>query len=226
MSRKILVADRGEFYEVTRGLCKDINYAQIHWRMWRDLCKAVEEHPLVWAEANAFWELTINAHSESALARLTRAYDYHNDALSLNAWLLTIQANYIEIFPDQTTSGRKIDLQQLAKDIRETAKDDTLVGRLVKFRDTVQAHTSVFRFKPLPTQLLDHTEITLTGDDVDALIHRADSVLSRYTLIFDNEVFPGWVVGQDSYKVIFKIVEESINRTIAARNDFAAKFSE
>ncbi len=224
MSRKILVAGRGDFFEVTRGLRRDIHAAQTHWRMWRDLCDAVQAHPLSWAEAAQFWEITIAAHFETALANLSRAYDYHKDALSLNAWLQTIKAHHPEIFPTPTDGGRQVDPEQLQEDIQTTAKDDGVVARLITYRDTVQAHTSIFRFAPLPTQPPGDQEITLSGDDIDALIRRASGLLNRYSLIFDNETFPAWVIGQDSYKVIFKIVEESLTKTIAERRAFADKF--
>src|SRR4051812_23900472 len=89
----IRIASSNEFKRLLEALAFDVGYANIHWRLRRDLLAAFPQHPLVQQQTPTFWYLTLSAHESAALQCLARAYDQNSTALHLLSWLNTIQEN-------------------------------------------------------------------------------------------------------------------------------------
>jgi hypothetical protein len=75
---------------VVTELSDDVVYTHVHWKLAGE---SLQNNPIVMAQSQTFWWLTIHAHQSTAVQRLCRAFDQEAQALSLHSWLKTICAN-------------------------------------------------------------------------------------------------------------------------------------
>ena len=92
-SSMINIKDAEEFKQLLKALSDDVVDAHIHFQMYEELIEAIDKHPLVVHQSNTFWTFTLQAHLNSCVYALFRAYDQDTRALHLRSWLTTIQEN-------------------------------------------------------------------------------------------------------------------------------------
>jgi hypothetical protein len=80
----ISVNDSAEFARLLKALSDDVVDAYIHYRLYEDLIKAIEKYPLVVHQSNVFWTFTLQAHLNSSVYALIRAYDQDSRSLHLH----------------------------------------------------------------------------------------------------------------------------------------------
>ena len=210
-----------QFTRLLKGLADDIVFAHIHWRLAQDLDSSLSEHPLVEAQSNTFWYLTLRAHKSTALQHLCKAFDQEQKSLHLLSWLNTIKAN-ISLFDTDafrerlkdnsyvqslSESAIKPDPALLETDIALCTGTDRLVRSLVVYRSNSAAHRS----KKLTLQHETQTSsASLTYEEIESLLTRSITILNRYSYMFKAETYSTSIIGKNDYQYIFKTVEASV----------------
>jgi hypothetical protein len=224
MSKPIRIKDSAEFDSLMKGLARDIVDASIHYRLHKNLNNAIPEYVTELNQSAAFWNLTISAQIDATLLRLCRAYDSHTASLNLPRLLATIEAN-LHIFDTPEFKQRLKDnpfVESLASDCRIPDKNglkadialvsgtDTLVKRLLAWRNNIGAHRN-------PRETLVPNSVVvgpLKYSEIEALLERAISILNKYSLLFGALAYSTSMVGADDYKYVL----DCIRKDIAARN--------
>jgi len=221
-----------EFRRLINALSSDIVDAHVHWKLYCDLLAALREQPAVGQQSNTFWYLTLNAHAETAVLHLCRAFDKDGKSLHLLGWLETIKDN-LQLFEKTAFKSRLAsnpfveslastpripEAATLENDIRACDHKDPLVRRLVQFRGSVVAHRSA-------KLALDASSGPgpFSNSEMGALLERARSVFNRYCDLFAAETFSVSMVGRDDYQFIFKCVSEQVERSEKAVKEFMEK---
>ena len=217
----ISIKDSAEFERLLKALSDDVVDAHIHYRLYQDLVEAINKHPLVVQQSNVFWTFTLQAHLNSSVYALFRAYDQNMRSLHLRSWLTTIQAN-LHLFDEAAfrerlkdnpyvaslaQDSRKPDATVLAEDIAACSSSDPIVKKLTIYRGSRIAHRNA---RSLVAARHVGDRHGLTFDDLDTLLERAKTILNRYSYLFAASVYSTKVVGHDDYEYIFKCVEEKV----------------
>ncbi len=224
----INIKDSAEFKRLLKGLSDDIVDAHVHYLLYKDLIQALDKHPLVGSQSNVFWTFTLQAHLNSSVYALFRAYDQDMRSLHLRSWLMTIQSN-MHLFNEKAfrerlknnshvdslaKDARPPDATALAQDISVCCSSDPIVKKLTIYRGSRIAHRNA-------KSLLAARDVSdangLTFDDLRALLERAITILNRYSYLFSAAVYSTKAVGRDDYDYIFKCVEEKVE---AARREW------
>lgn len=219
----IHIASAEEFKRLLDALAHDIESANIHWRLYRDLHASMGENRVVWHQSQTFWHLTLNAHTFAALQFLSRAFDQNDRALHLLSWLRTIEANLHFFEPDafkKRLSGNPFvdslaeqpripDAQQLAEDIALCSASDAKVNLLVRHRNNIGAHRNA------KSTVAGVASDGIPVDDLEALLNRAHIILNRYSSLFAASTFSRRMIGHDDYQYIVKSVTEAVERSRA-----------
>jgi hypothetical protein len=80
---EIRIENAGEFQRLLEEMGGELQEANIHFKLNRDLVAAAADYSTEFAQANAFWSLTVQAHFDVALFRLCKIYDQHSSSLNL-----------------------------------------------------------------------------------------------------------------------------------------------
>ena len=115
--------DAAEFEQLLNALSHDVVDAHIHFQMYEDLIETIDKHPLVVQQSNTFWTFTLQAHLNSSVYALFRAYDQDTRALHLRNWLTTIQEN-MHLFDEECFRERLKDNLYVASLAQDTRKPD------------------------------------------------------------------------------------------------------
>jgi len=219
----ISVNDSAEFERLLKALSDDIVDAHIHYRLYEELVGAIEKYPLVVHQSNTFWTYTLQAHLNSCVFALIRAYDQDSRSLHLRSWLITIQEN-LQLFDDTAFRERlkdnpyvaslAEDLQKpdptiLADDIAACSITDTVVKELTIYRSNRIAHRSA-RFL---LSARHNEKYGPTFDEVRMLLDRAKTILNRYSHLFLASVYSTTIVGHDDFEYIFQSVQEKVEQS-------------
>lgn len=222
MSSKIKLESDSDFGSLVQGLARDVVDAHIHWGQYKTLHSHLEKYPNVQSEAHSFWFYTSIAHHQAALTSLARALDRHKDALHMSSWLRIIKEN-LHLFGKDAALRRRPDdpfanwipedadrpdQDQLDRDIKSFSKSDHDVASLFKYRDKLLAH----RAPQIGKKWHDSSVPSLTFEQVDRLLSRAQTVLNRYNYMFDASIFHMVPLGHDDVGRIFEIVQRDIDQ--------------
>jgi hypothetical protein len=217
----ISVKDSAEFERLLKALSDDIVDAHIHYRLYEELIRAIEKYPFVVHQSNVFWTFTLQAHLNSCVYALIRAYDQDSRSLHLRSWLITIQEN-LQLFDDAAfrerlkdnpyvaslaEDPRKPDSVVLADDIAACSSTDAIVKKLTIYRGNRIAHRGA-RF--LLSSLDREEKYVPMFDELRILLDRAKIILNRYSYLFAASVYSTTVVGHDDYEYIFQSVQEKV----------------
>lgn len=217
----ISIKDAAEFEQLLKALSDDVVDGHIHYQMYEDLVKAIGKHPLVVQQSNTFWTFTLQAHLNSCVYALFRAYDQDTRALHLSSWLTTIQEN-INLFDEESfrerlkenpyvaslaQDSRKPDSATLTADIAACSSTDPIVNKLTRYRSNRIAHRNA---KALLSPSDIGERFGLTFEDIRTLLERAKMIVNRYSYMFAASTYSTKVVGHDDFEYIFKCVEEKV----------------
>lgn len=214
------VSNSTEFEKLLEAVAADALQAQDHRKLCNDLIDARKMYSSEFAQTPTFWGLTERAHAEAVLFRLTRLYDQREDSLSLRTWLHLVKEN-IHFFDQRNfrqrlkdnphvkslaEDARRPDPRQLDFDISSVGKSDNVVGRLLAVRNTSLAHSD-------PAIVLGSGSAVLKGQpltwsDVDTLIHRAVTIVNRYSVLFRASAYASNILGHDDYAFLLQMVQE------------------
>lgn len=191
----IKIKNSAEFERLLKALSNDIVDAHIHYRLYKDIDNALSKHPLVAQQSNIFWTYTLQAHLNSSLYALFRAYDQNKSALHLRSLLLTIKANlylfdetgFRERLKDNpyvaslAQDSKKPDARMLNDNIDACSQSDPLVKNLIRYRGNHLAHKNA-------NSLITSQEINdnneLMFEDFNLLLERAKTILNKYSYLF------------------------------------------
>lgn len=217
----ISIKDAAEFDQLLKALSDDVVDAHIHYLMYEELVEAIDKHPLVVQQSNTFWTFTLQAHLNSCVYALFRAYDQDTRALHLRSWLATIQEN-LHLFDEDSfrerlkenpyvaslaQDSRRPDSEMLSDDIAECSSTDPIVKKLTVYRSSRIAHRNA---KALLSPGDIGERFGLTFGDIRSLLERARTIVNRYSYKFAASVYSTKVVGHDDFEYIFKCVEEEV----------------
>lgn len=217
----IRINDSAQFQRLLKALSDDVVDAHIHFQLYQDLVDAIDKRPLVLQQSNTFWTYTLQAHLNSSVYALIRAYDQETKSLHLSNWLLTIEGNLhlfdVEAFRERlkdnpyvaslAEDSRKPDALTLTKDIAACSKGDPIVKKLVTYRGNRIAHRGA-KFTLAARDISDRDGLTF--DDLRTLLERAKIILNRYSYLFSASVYSTRVIGHDDFEYIFECVEEKV----------------
>jgi len=227
----INIRDTAEFEQLLKALSDDVVDAHIHYQMYEELVEAIGKHPLVVQQSNTFWTFTLQAHLNSCVYALFRAYDQDTRALHLRSWLTTIQEN-LHLFDEESFrerlkenpyvaslahDSRKPDAEILEVDIASCSSADPIVKKLTVYRSSQIAHRNA---KALLSPGDIGERFGLAFDDIRTLLERAKTIVNRYSYMFAASVYSTKVIGHDDFEYIFKCVEEKVEE---ARRQWTAQ---
>ena len=219
----IQVQTSEEFSRLLEALADDIVSANIHWKHADDIDAALNEHPLVWAQSQTFWYLTLKSNRYTALQCLCRAYDQNQSSLHLLSWLKTIQAN-THLFSQSefrkrlagnpfvdslAEDPRTPDLVLLKEDIESCSMKDPDVHLLIQYRSNLLAHRNA---KTTTTGAASNGRFALPGTNICTLLERAHVILNRYSYLFGATTHSVKMLGHDDYKFIFNSVQSAVEK--------------
>jgi hypothetical protein len=217
----INIKDSAQFQRLLKALSDDVVDAHIHYQLYQDLVEAIDKHPLVVRQSNTFWTYTLQAHLNSSVYALFRAYDQEMKSLHLRSWLTTIQEN-LHLFDEESFRERlkdnphvaslardsqRLDALVLTEDIAACSNSDPVVKKLTIYRGSRIAHRSAK--ETLFVRGVGDRD-GLTFDDLSTLLQRAKTILNRYSDLFSASFYSTKVLGHDDFEYIFKSVEEKV----------------
>jgi hypothetical protein len=214
------ITDSEQFTALIQGLADDIVKASFYFRLYRDLNDSIPEYLTALNHAPTFWRLVIQAQREVTLFRLCRAYDSEKNSLSLFNWLDTIEGNLdiFEIpnfrsrlkenpFVDSLAAVNRVpSKKQLDRDKKLVASNDTLVNKLIRWRNNIGAHRS-------PKETLRPGSAAgqpLTLDEIGEILERATRILNDYSGLFRAVYYSVQPVGADDFKYVLESVRQRI----------------
>ena len=217
-------SNENEFKRLIEGLANDIVDAHIHYRLYKDLLSAIEEFPLVVAQSNTFWSITLKSNLSSSLYLLTKAYDQNSTALHLQSLLQTIKANptlfnetnFIERKKDNphvdglASVCRIPDLRTLEADISFCSLNNPLVKTLTLHRGNVLAHRNA---KNTATGITVSETHPLTWEDFELLLNRAIEILNKYSSLFEASTYSTRPIGANDFHYIFECVNSAVEQS-------------
>jgi hypothetical protein len=220
MSKPIRINGSAEFDSLMKGLARDIVNANIHYQLYKNLNSAISEYVTELNQSATFWNLTFSAQIDATLLRLCRAYDSHTASLNLPRLLATIKAN-LHIFNTQdfkqrlkdnpfveslATGSRIPNKTELKADIALVSGTDTLVKRLLEWRNNIIAHQN-------PRETLAPNSVVvapLKYSEIESLLERAITILNKYSVLFKALSYSVSMVGADDYKYVLECVRKDI----------------
>lgn len=227
----IQFSNEDEFRRLLEGLANDILDAQMHYKLYKDLISKVEELPLVIAQSNTFWSMTLKSHLTTSLYMLTKAYDQHPNALHLLSFLQTIKANP-DLFSKANFRERKKDnpyvdslvsesrfpdLASLEEDIALCSKGNHLVNTLTVHRGNALAHRNA---RNTAIGISISNTHPLSWEDFEILLNRAVEVLNKYSRLFEATTYSIRPIGADDFHYIFKCVNSAVEESqLRAENE-------
>ncbi|MGG1945929.1 hypothetical protein AB1286_14100 [Trinickia sp. NRRL B-1857] len=219
----IKITDELEFRSLLEGLAQDIVDAHIHWNMWKSLTDLVPQWADVQVEASTFWHYTRSAHLRTALASLARAFDQEQRSLHLKNWLVTIGEHRhlftVDAFTRRLSDDpfakwlledvKELDMEALLSDIQSCSKYDPDVRALFQFRSNVLAH----RGAKLAKQGSAAEQPQLDTEQIERLLDRAQTILNRYSLLFNASTYSMRPIGHGDVEHVFRRMQRDIDRT-------------
>ena len=218
----IRIASAEEFKRLLEALAHDVGDANIHWQLHQDLHRTLgEDERIVLHQSRTFWNLTLLAHSSTAVQCLARAYDQNQSSLHLLSWLRTIKANLHLFSKEEFTKRladnpfveslaadpRTPDAAQLDQDISSCSDTDPKVKALILHRGNITAHRNA-RTTAAGRSLADQFGLSIA--DFEALLDRGHTVVNRYSNLFVAATYSRRIIGHDDYKFIFKCVKNVV----------------
>jgi AbiU2 len=165
-----------------------------------------EMHP-----ALDFWNYTISAHIQAAIAHLCRLYDSRSDtgrgrALHLLDFVKHVDRSKLK---GAEAALYKADLQFLHKGKSETgAGADPVVTKLRMWRDNLIAHRNYHLSLGGVDQFLKEFPVDL--DELQRLIDRGFEILDRWKHYYQCESeFPRFPSGKDDYRFVLAALQQS-----------------
>jgi hypothetical protein len=218
-----------QLHEGIRALANDIADACIHWKLAKDIDAASLKWPLVVQQSNTFWSLTRTAHIEKAVSGMCRAFDQEQSSLHLPSLLKLIagnrplfdQENFRERLKDNpfvaslSAEARIPSEAQLQKDMRRCSGKDRIVKKLTVHRNNFVAHQSK---RMRLNSLRSPADAELTYRDLEALLARAQTIVNRYSRMFNAETYSSQVIGHDDFETIFRWMQERADLMRAERS--------
>ena len=220
MSKPIRIKNSAEFDSLMKGLARDIVDANIHYRLYKNLNNAISEYVTELNQSPAFWNLTFSAQIDATLLRLSRAYDSHTVSLNLPRLLATIKAN-LHIFDTQdfkqrlkdnpfveslANDCRIPDINELKADIDLVSTTDTLVKRLLEWRNNIGTHRNP-RVTLVPNSVM---VAPLKYSEIESLLERAITILNNYSMLFGALAYSASMVGANDYKDVLDCIRKDI----------------
>lgn len=232
---EIKIENPAEFQRLLEELGSELQEANIHFKLFQDLIAAADEYATEFAQANAFWSLTVQAHLDATLFRLCKIYDQHNRALNLKNLLDTIKANLsifdVENFRERfknspfveslSSEPRKPDAVQLDADMAFVSEDNTWVKNLVIWRNNYFAHRS-------PHHAIEDISLasthTLPMPEVKRLAVEGMRILNRYSSLFHANTYSTNIIGREDYKSVLDAVREHLQAVERRVQEDIARF--
>jgi len=156
------------------------------------------------------------AHLDAVLSHLCRLFDKTQGNLGLGKFLRTVKA-HPELFSDTAfrerlkdnphvdtlVTDRVIDDAELGAELESVSDSDPLVSRLLDLRTKLISQLDAER-------VMQNVPATgLTAEDIEALLNRARTITSKYSLLYRAPVYGG-IAGADDYKSTLRWVRKAL----------------
>ena len=220
---EIQIKNAKEFHTLLETLISELNQAQDHFALLRDLTAAYKDFSREFHQTQTFWHLTRRAHRDAVLIRLCRAYEQNFRSLNLRNLLDTIAANmhhfneagFRERLEDNpfvdslAATARRPDPAQIESDKRLlAAESNPAVEKLITWRHHYVAHRD-------PKRLLKDTALgencPLLDTDVQTLLDNGRAIVNRYSILFVAASHANHILGHDDYLKLLQAMREQLD---------------
>jgi hypothetical protein len=201
---KALIKTPEEFKTVLQALAHDLAHANDHHSLFRRLLEArADTYSKALSQAQTFWSLTYEAHQDSAIFRLCRAYDQEPSALSLKTFVATIASGSPCLPP--VAEFHALNANQLAEDAAWVdQKQNRLVKHLMMWRHKHFAHMDVR--KTISRSLA--AEYPLTNAEVEKLLETGFDIVNRYYGVYYATYYSREMHGASDYQHLLRMLQD------------------
>lgn len=210
-----------QFESLFMALARDVVDAHIFWGQARALAAQLEQWPEVYTEGEAFWIYALQAHRCTALSCLGRVFDQEPSALHLRS-LLLLTRDHPQYFGKEAAARRQPDdpfaqwlpddavppsHDQVTSDLAQCEMSDPDVKALSIYRHKVVAH----RDTKISMKASSCDLPSLQDEQIERLLHRAKTLLNRYSYKRDASCFGMTPLGHDAVEKVFKRVQRDLD---------------
>jgi hypothetical protein len=218
---KIRIKSGEELEKLLDALSKDIVDANIYYQLFTGLQSVIPIYSKEINQSNTFWWSAISAIKEAYLFRLCRIYDQYSTSLNLVNLLDTIKSNIPffhetnfrerlkdNAFVDSLSEGVRIpSIQDLEEDIEFASLNNTIVKKLMLWRNNYYSHTSV----KVSLGKIDVLE-EISKEEIELLLDKCFSKLNNYLSLYKATTWSRQVIGHDDYMSLFKFMRIGLEK--------------
>ncbi len=184
-----------------KALERQLFNAKAHFEIFMGLAQAWEKHVREIENSPVFWQFTMKAQIDAAVAHLCRVYDHHPRGLHLPSFLAAVEKN-TPLFCESefkkrhatnpavdylAQQGRTLNLKQLEDDKRFCGDDNGLIINLRRWRNNLVAH---FNYKEAVVQTVPmHQRTPFLYEHMKMLIDGGLDILNRYSALLDAKTY-------------------------------------
>jgi hypothetical protein len=220
----IQVRNDTEFKRLVDALAQEIVDGNIFFRLHMDLIAAYEADRPTMREAWTFWSLTMQAHLDAAILRLTKIYDQDDTHLGLLGFLDTVKSNFhlfsLDRFaerireqnrPDSLVSGfESLDLRQVDADMEYARRaSNAIVNRFIDLRHNFYVHRNA---RDVVEDINVGETRPLLRDEVGVLLTNALQIMNRYSQLYDMNLWSPQMLGRDDFNYVLRASRERLDR--------------
>ena len=205
------------------ALGQEIVYAQIYYKLFRELVESIPEYEHEFQESNTFWTLTLDSLRKAWHTQMCRIFDQTRSSLNLLSFLKIIKANqylFDEVhfrrrLGDNAPADLVVELflalreQQLDKDILSVSCKNPLVEKLWRQRNSIVAHLD-------PMVLLGESRVLeenpLSKTEIEILLDLSLAIINRYSNLYRSSEWSRQIIGHEDYQWLLKLFRLGLQR--------------
>jgi hypothetical protein len=220
---EIKIKNSEELNKLLDALAKEIVDASICHRLYCDLLASIKENSKAFKQSNTFWYFTFLSLNDARVIRLCRVFDQELKSLNLYNLLVTIKINlhyfkekhFRERLKDNAfvellaRCDRLPDEAQLDKDILFASSQNSLVKKLMIWRNNIIAHLGVKVSLGKKEILSDNP---LDKEIIETLLDEGLTIFNRYSNLYRASTYSRKVEDYDDFKSLLKFVNLGLEK--------------
>jgi HEPN superfamily AbiU2-like protein len=181
--------DRETFRAYRDALVEEVRSARMHYDLYRNLRAEIPRYKDEINRSPHFWSLTLNSHVEAFRISLCRAYDQHEEVVSLNCWLVFFRdrvqtPDHMALAIRERFYCEPLTPGELDGDLAAVRTSDLLVKNLVAQRGCAIAHVGS---EVTRRHIVAFERFPLVYGDLEELLTRAERIVARYSVLVTDE---------------------------------------
>lgn len=225
---KLPITDSEGMNRLLDALADEIVNAHVCHRLFCNLVGSIPKYEKDIDHSPVFWNYTLSSLRDTRLLRLCRIYDQHSKSLNLFNLLQTIEANP-HLFSETEFRKRRSDSphvdylaacprqpdeKQLHADLTYASNDNSLVRKLMVWRNNIVAHRGT-KLTLGRKDILDSNPISKT--ELEELLNRALKIFNHYSHLFRASTWSVQMIGEEDYQYCLEMLHKGIETAKAER---------